>query len=244
VAVNPRYLDGRYAHDHPTWHEERAGWKVGLVAEMLARNFIWPRGVVDIGCGTGGVVRELAVRFPTTRILGVDPSPHAVARANQSPIPRNVQVVQDAIESIDAKFDLALALDVFEHVDDYLGFLRSIATVAPLFVFHIPLDMNALTVVRPRTLEHKRSVVGHLHYFNRLTALATLADCGYRILDDFYTASSYEGDGRGRSTKMTSLPRRALFMTNPHLTVNLVGGYSLCVLAASAAGMTPRFSRS
>jgi SAM-dependent methyltransferase len=233
VAVNPRYLDGRYERDHPTWHEERASWKADQVAEMFARNTMWPSCVVDIGCGTGGVVRELAVRFPATRILGVDPSPQAAALAKESCTPTNADIVQDLIENIDETFDMALMLDVFEHVDDYVGFLRSVRSIAPRVIFHIPLDMNALTIVRDRALDHKRSVVGHLHYFNRLSALATLSDCGYRVIDDFYTASSYQGAGRDLSSKIKSLPRRAMFAMDPHLSVNLLGGYSLCVLAAS-----------
>ena len=41
----------------------------------------------------------------------------------------------------DAKYDLLLMMDVFEHVDDYLGFLRSCKNKTKNTIFHIPLDI-------------------------------------------------------------------------------------------------------
>lgn len=34
-----------------------------------------------------------------------------------------------------------MLIDVFEHIEDYMDFLRSINSRAKYFVFHIPLDM-------------------------------------------------------------------------------------------------------
>ena len=37
--------------------------------------------VLDVGCGTGAVSRELAARFPRGRVVGIDPSPVFLAAA-------------------------------------------------------------------------------------------------------------------------------------------------------------------
>ncbi|HMV67033.1 MAG TPA: hypothetical protein PKA64_09295, partial [Myxococcota bacterium] len=54
------YLDGRYARDNPGWHAEDAPHKARAVHAVLTR-LGWRRGLIlDVGCGTGDVLRELA----------------------------------------------------------------------------------------------------------------------------------------------------------------------------------------
>ena len=82
-------------------------------------------------------------------------------------------------------------MDVFEHVDDYLGFLKLCKNKAKHTIFHIPLDLSASAILRNRLMAVRKSV-GHLHYFMKETALATLVDAGYEIIDSFYTTGSLE----------------------------------------------------
>ena len=45
-------------------------------------------------------------------------------------------------------FDLLLMLDVFEHVEDYIGLLRAVRSKAKQKLFHIPLDLSVQSVLR------------------------------------------------------------------------------------------------
>ena len=81
-------------------------------------------------------------------------------------------------------FDLLLCIDVFEHVEDYIGFLKELKKKANNHIFHIPLDITVSSVLR-NTMMSARQSVGHLHYFTQETALATLKDSGYEIIDYF-----------------------------------------------------------
>ena len=83
-------------------------------------------------------------------------------------------VVDDLVESPE-QFDLVICLDVIEHVEDYFGFLRKLRGRGKYFVFNIPLDMNVMKLVTPG-IRYAREEVGHLHYFNRYTALQALKD--------------------------------------------------------------------
>lgn len=80
-----------------------------------------------------------------------------------------------------------MAIDVFEHVPDHLGFLKQLSKRADHFVFHIPLDFNMLMLAKEEHTE-LRDRIGHLHYFSRVTAKDTLKSCGYQMVDWFYTA--------------------------------------------------------
>ena len=71
--------------------------------------------------------------------------------------------------------------------------------------------------------------MGHLHYFNRETALATLETAGYTIVDSLYTPSyrlSMSVVGR-RENLIRSLFR----VTSENVRAHVLGGYSLLVLA-------------
>ena len=76
-----------------------------------------------------------------------------------------------------------------------------------------------------------RRDVGHLHYFFKQTALATLEDCGYTVIDHAYTASRLELPNQALSSRIMRLPRRAMYKVDQDFAVRLLGGYSLLVLA-------------
>lgn len=69
-------------------------------------------------------------------------------------------------------------MDVFEHVDDYLGFLKLCKNKTKNTIFHIPLDISAQGILRNKLIAARKSV-SHLHYFMKETAIATLIDSGY-----------------------------------------------------------------
>ena len=121
----------------------------------------------------------------------------------------------------------------FEHVEDYLGFIGKLKANSKYQVFHIPLDMSVSAVLRSQPILTAREQVGHLHYFSKETAIATLQHAGLQIIDFFYTAGSIDIGAKSMKSKLANVPRKILYSLNPDLTVRLLGGYSLMVLTAS-----------
>jgi hypothetical protein len=76
-----------------------------------------------------------------------------------------------------------------------------------------------------------RATLGHLHYYTRETALATLRDVGYTIEDSFFTAAANER-GTSLKAKLARFPRQALALFGQGVAARLLGGYSLLVLAS------------
>jgi hypothetical protein len=122
-------------------------------------------------------------------------------------------------------------IDVFEHIEDYFCFLRKLRPKGEYKIFHIPLDLSVQTVLRGTPLLKGRELVGHIHYFTKETALASLKDTGYEILDYFYTPGLIELATRDWKRLLLKLPRKWLFSLNKELTVKILGGFSLIVLA-------------
>jgi SAM-dependent methyltransferase len=223
------YLDGAYLRTNPTWHEGDGRWKATQVLRLLSDFDLRPRSVVDIGCGTGGVLEVIASQFPETQLVGYDISPQAVGLVERS---GRMQLRVGIPQDVHQHFDLALSLDVFEHVEDYLGFLRSLHALADHFIFHIPLDISAQSVARERPLMAVRSSVGHLHYFTRGTALASLETAGFRVVSDRLLFPC-DMPGRELKTRIANIPRSLTRRVAPQLSARLLGGFTLLVLAAS-----------
>ena len=100
--------------------EDRHWWFVGkrlLVAALLRdRLRHGSLRILDVGCGTGGVLAHLRSR---ARVAGVDRSLRALAHCRQRTLDTVLCADMDRLPFRPAQFDVVLMLDVLEHyVDD------------------------------------------------------------------------------------------------------------------------------
>lgn len=226
------YQDGRYLEHNPSWHMEESPFKVRQILRMLKQQNLMPKTVCDVGCGAGLVLSELQPHLPKDCVCwGYDVSTDAIAmcsdRGNESLRFRALDIRRDGC---DAFFDLLLMLDVFEHVEDYIGLVRDVRPKARYKLFHIPLDLSVQAAIRKNGFLKRRDAFAHLHYFTKETALRTLTDVGYELVDYFYTPRCIEL-GDQLIQKIAREPRKLCFALAPDLTVRILGGYSLMVLA-------------
>jgi len=221
--------NGEYLKNNPTWHIEDSPWKAKQILKILNRNSIKPKSIAEIGCGAGEILNQLYQSIPDdVMFMGYDISKDAIKFAKQRQKARLEFKLENFLRT-DKHFDLLLMIDVFEHVDDYLGFLRSCKTKSKNTIFHIPLDISAQGILRNKLMDGRKSV-GHLHYFMKETAIATLIDAGYEIIDYFYTAGSLDLPRKTIKSKIAVLPRKIMFNINEDLAAKLLGGFSLLVL--------------
>jgi hypothetical protein len=225
------YADGTYLRNNPSWHEGDSAWKAGHIARLLERHGIQPRTVCEVGCGAGGVLRALAGCMPeSTRFYGYEISPWAYDLCKHNSAP-NITYKLGDMRDDSMTFEVAMAIDVFEHVEDYFAFLRGLRDRGTWKVFHIPLELSVQNVLRARPLIDARRSVGHLHHFTAETAIAALEDTGYSVIDRFYTSGRTELGGLGWKSQLLKWPRRIAYSMSPEMAVRVLGGYSLMVLA-------------
>ena len=247
ISPDARYRDGTYLAHHPGWHLEDAPWKAGQVEQILARQTDdaagggaggWADTVFEVGCGAGGVLAELAKRHPERRFVGYDISPDAAQFWPTHAAPNLRFEVADLNAAVDPErpIELLLALDVFEHIPDYLGFLGSLAERCRRIVFNVPLDMNVISLLLGHH-HYVREHYGHLHYFSRQTALRAIADSGFDIIDQhlapgFLGAPAESARATGKQRAIAPL-RHLAHRLSPRLNATLFGGESLVVYAGS-----------
>ncbi|MBS1751311.1 MAG: methyltransferase domain-containing protein [Bacteroidetes bacterium] len=222
--------DGEYLKNNPAWHVEDSPWKAKQILKMLKRNTLNPKTIVEIGCGAGEILNQLYSSMPDdVSFAGYDISGDAIRLARTREKERLEFKHENFLET-NINPDLLLMMDVFEHVDDYLGFLRLCKNKAKNVIFHIPLDLSVQGILRNIPMVNRNSV-GHLHYFMKETAIATLVDTGYEIVDSFYTAGMLELPRKTLKAKLAFLPRKLMYNVNEDLAAKVFGGFSLLVLA-------------
>jgi len=134
-------------HDHDVAHFDR--WSSRYDRSVLQRFFFGPiqeatiaeaalvchdpKAVLDVGCGTGQLLRRLANRYPDADLVGVDPSPGMIRQAQLASAPsRHIEFLNTSAENLpfpDAHFDLVLTTLSFHHWSDQQDGLREIRRV-------------------------------------------------------------------------------------------------------------------
>lgn len=223
------YEDGTYLKNIPDWHSGDAAWKGAHIVRMLEKHALHPRSAVDVGCGAGGIIDAVARAFPDCAFEGYDISPQAIDLGLKRNLP-NASFHLGLPSSTEPKYDLAMAIDVAEHVEDCFGFLRNTAALAPYQIYHIPLDLSVQVMLRPERILEVRRVIGHIHSFTLETALEILDDTGHRVIDWFFTAGAVELEMQSRKQRLAAIPRRLLFKLNQRMAARWLGGYSILVL--------------
>lgn len=121
VADPKRFYDERYAQgymqDFSDLYEACRLFTVRSVLEMLTRDGLTPRDVLDYGCGEGRYLTVWRQFFAEASLTGCDISDRALQIASQlSPDATLVPMADERVDLKDASFDLITSIEVLEHV--------------------------------------------------------------------------------------------------------------------------------
>ena len=221
------YVTNEYLANNPTWHVEDSLWKTGQILKIIQRNNLQPNSICEIGCGAGEILNQLFSQMnDDVSFIGYEISQHAFELCKQREKDRLNYKLENLFDNTSAYYNIVMAIDVVEHIEDYFEFLRNLKRKGEYKIIHIPLEMSVKSVLTKYYLKSRKQF-GHIHYFSKDSLLAILREMGYEIVDYFYTSVVIHKQPRS----LKSLILRLGYNINKDLSVRLFGGYSLMVLA-------------
>ena len=234
-GVSKLYTSGEYATLNPDWHEGDALHKASVITALLLGHAMRPAEVVDVGCGSGLVLRACRdllgpQGWSEVRFEGWDIAEAAIGRAARWQT-EGLSYHHGDFTAEARVVDLALCVDVFEHLPDPAAFLARLASTARAVVFRIPLDDCVYYRARPSRLRRLEQRYGHLHHYHRASALRLLRSAGFEIRASMYDRVPLQPGGL-RGAVVDAIRVRA-FSRWPDACVRGLGGWSLLVLAHS-----------
>jgi SAM-dependent methyltransferase len=139
--------------------------------------------VLDIGCGDGALIAELARRRPEWQFSGVEIAERAVELAADRCPAADIRRYDGAVLPFaERQFELAVLSHVLEHVVDPVAVLREAGRAAERVVVEVPLEANVSA--RRAAKRGIAADVGHIQRFSAAGVAAAAHAAGLHVVAD------------------------------------------------------------
>jgi len=182
------------------WLRLGAAAKADSVGLLLRKHGLQPKTILDLGTGTGEVIRECQRRGYGEKYTAVDFSPKAIQylQANSTGIDARVGDITSPEFSVDGHFDLVILSHVLEHLEEPAQFLNALRRIDFTYlVAEVPLEDLWLARLKSHIKDRTHNPAGHVQFFTRATFQSLLTRCGLKIEETrLYTAPPSAADLR------------------------------------------------
>jgi len=182
-----------------SWRELGAQKKAQNIARVCHDMEV--ASMIEIGCGTGAVLRNLHAMNFAREYCCTDLSPSAVAFTVTSCsdfMPRAVVGPADDLPFPDGTFSVAVLSHVLEHLDDPLAALREAVRIARFVVVEVPTEKVLYSFIKAKVLLRPYASIaeaGHVQFWSPSSIARFLTqDAGMEILEHYRDLLDEEAD--------------------------------------------------
>lgn len=159
-----------------------------LVSYFLDKLNINPQTIIDIGCGTGELLKELSRKYPKAKLTGCDLSQES-GRLLKELLPESNFICLD-VEKHDARFnssvDLITCSEVIEHCKNPDGLVENAFNwLKPGGIFFVTVPAGQMTGYD--------ITIGHLHHYTKEEVSLLLTSKGFSKVEVKYWGEPFHG---------------------------------------------------
>ena len=236
-SVKTFYLTDEYILKNPTLHVEDSSWKVSkitpLLDEFIDLHEADSLNLLDVGGGAGMVLAEVGGYLESAGLkvnkYAVDLSPQMLEiQKKRNPDLKNILEEDICKTSLgDKAINLALLIDVLEHVYDPAAALKEVRRIADYFILKVPLEnnltLNLLNLASGgRVRESLIGSIGHIHSYHSYSLRRLVSKHGGRIIDcrftgvcDYFKSSAFYYKKWSSQERWANLLARQIFKVSP-----------------------------
>ena len=243
-SVTDLYISGEFWNEIPDFLASQAPNKVRHLMDFIDFDVILHKlpnktvSIADIACGAGkvstGIAKQLRERYPEyqTKVYGYDLSPQAIETAKK--LNTEGEFFCRDFNDAGMSFDLALLIDVIEHVPDPDEFMQSAAKCSRFFAVSFAMDDNLANKLSTKRREATHAS-GHISLFDERRAVDLSKKYGKLIGATYIRNPMARNLGIKRPLHLlTILPRLMLQLLSPRLKGKVFGGESLYTIVESS----------
>lgn len=177
ARLNRAYYEAASAGQQDYWRLMAA--PRARVSTILSLVQVEPvRSLVDLGCGGGGLLREIEARLPGVELAGIDLSSRQIEanRRGGSKIRWAVADLERPMaedESLSGRWDVVVASEILEHLDEPEAFLGNALRLAT------PGSGRLLLTTQSGPVRETERRVGHRQHYTREVLQSLLVKTGW-----------------------------------------------------------------
>jgi len=221
-----------YWEKNPGMHIMDSQKKADEIIKMIKGKNI--KSILDVACGAGVITNIIKKHTKASIVVGIDISNVAISKAIEYSNGANINwIVKDIFNyKCDKKYDLIICMDVVEHIDNDIGFLRKLSELGTNIVIKVPIEKNTInnilrkfTKIDPWKEAEKR--YGHIHHYSNLEFSEKLKLCRLYIEKEGYIALPKRTRLLFEIIRVIFLP---LSLFSKKLVLSTIGGFKIYLL--------------
>lgn len=191
------YNADSYKDNTNDWEDDVSEFRAVAFLDALSKAGLFDRlsSILDVGCGSGGVLARMAQdeRLNGVELRGIDISGTAIGISKQLAVAKGVEDrIEYALQSVTdidpaEKVTVLSLIHVMEHCPDMLEMLEVCASRSEFQYINVPLEFNLFYALRRQVPAGQYDRYGHLHFFDEGFFLTWLDRNGYELIAKVYS---------------------------------------------------------
>jgi SAM-dependent methyltransferase len=168
------------------WLRRGAIEKANSIEQLLNNHGIHPTTLMELGCGTGAVIRECQTRGLAQRYIAADYSTEALQYLKGSTT--NIETICTDITvpgTLPRQVDVVIVSHVLEHLEAPAVFLQSLRHIEfSYLIAEVPLEDLFAGRLKSRIWDRTRNISGHVQFFTAPSFRRLLACNGFSVIGE------------------------------------------------------------